>query len=98
MNCRQDHVISKVSQTINLLFFFKRIGNTTYVTGNILINFCCCCIGVKKTDKKTGLTGREDINFCEAEKRRQDTFILMAVFFFFFDFVKFTEIIGLPAI
>ena len=98
MNCRQDHVISKVSQTINQLFFFKRIGNATYVTGNTLINFCCCCICVKKTDKKTGLTGCEDSNFCELQKRDVSTLLYLWLVFFFFDFVKFTEIIGLPAI
>ena len=64
-----------------------------YVNGNTLIN-CCCCICVKKTDKN--LTGCDDSNLCESRKR--DVRILLYLWLFFFDFVKFTEIIGLPVI
>ena len=45
MNCRHDHVISKVTNPlIIIIYFFKRIGIAMYVNGNIpLINCCCCC-------------------------------------------------------
>ena len=65
-----------------------------YVNANTLINCCCCwscCICVKP-----GLTGRDDSNFCESRKR--DVRTLLYLWLFFFDFVKFTENIGLPAI
>ena len=71
------------------------MGNATYVTGNTLINFCRCCICVKKTDKKTSLTGCEDSNFCELKKGTSGHFYTNGCFFcffFFFDFVEFSEI------
>ena len=42
MNCRHDHVISKVTKPILIIiiYFFKRIGNAMYVNGNTLINCC----------------------------------------------------------
>ena len=50
--------------------------------------------GTIKTDKN--LTGCDDSNLCESRKRGVRT--LLYLWLFFFDFVKFTENMELPAI